>query len=83
MQKSFRVLSRFHSIPTIQAASFDYELQEADAQRRNLLVVFFDDGFHRRIPLRLWLFAHRLFDFLGATATLCAYRVFLLCWRHG
>ena len=63
----------FGSKPPVKAASFDDELQEANSQSFNFLVVLVDDGRHRFVPVWLWLLAHGLLDFLGAAAAGGAY----------
>ena len=44
-------------------------------------MMLIDDGRHRFVPVRLWLLAHGLLDFLGAAAAGGADGVVSL-WRH-
>jgi len=62
------MLSLFGSKPLVKAASFDDELQEANSQSFNFLVMLVDDGRHRFVPVRLWLLAHGLLYFLGSAS---------------
>ena len=41
-----------------------------------------DDGRHSFVPVRLWLLAHGLLDFLGAAAAGGTDGV-VIFWRHG
>ena len=75
------MLSLFGSKPPVKTASFDDELQEANSQSFNFLVMLVDDGRHRFVPVRLWLLAHGLLDLLGAAAAGGADGV-VCFWRH-
>ena len=74
--------SLFGSKPPVKATCVYDELQEANSQSFNFLVMLVDDGRHRFVPVRLWLLAHGLLDFFGATATGGADGV-VCFWRHG
>ncbi len=75
------ICSRFNSEAAIKPPCVYDELQEANSQSFNFLVMLVDDGWHRFVPVRLWLLAHGLLDFFGAAAAGGAYGVFI-CWCH-